>query len=66
METTEEWHERKIRWAVEEKDRKGGPLIFWEIMKLSGIRDNVWEQYREFVMTLISRREKGVVLYMEA
>ena len=66
METTEEWHERKIRWAVEEKNRKGGPLIFWEIMRLSGIRDNVWEQYREFVVTLISQREKGVVLYMEA
>lgn len=36
---------RKIEWAINELNKQGLPIAKWRVMKLAGIRDELWERY---------------------
>ena len=44
---------RRIHWAINELESNGLPLTMWRVMKLAGIRDELWREYKTFILPLI-------------
>lgn len=51
-ETQDEFHRRKIQWAISESKRNDLPIVNWQILKKAGIRDNCWKDYYDYVQKL--------------
>jgi Tn7-like transposition protein D/TniQ len=49
MESIEDFQIRRIRWAIEELDRRKEPLVSWRVMRLAGLR----KDYSKLVSCII-------------
>ncbi len=47
MESIEDFQIRRIRWAMEELDRRREPMVAWRVMRLAGLGGNISDRVRK-------------------
>jgi hypothetical protein len=58
IETLEEFHTRRIKWAISEVEMKGQQVTKWKLIEVSGVKQRYWTQV--FIKKLKKRyNEKG-------
>lgn len=40
---------RRVRWATEELEKQGLPIVKWRVMKMANVRDDMWDEYWGYI-----------------
>lgn len=48
---------RRISWAIDELKKQEKPVVMWRVMKLAGVRDDLWREYWDLVISQSIRIE---------